>query len=82
MFKELDMMIQDHCLIPNGPDDNDVDDVKYDALKAEINAHIQGEKEFLDLSPEAQEIMEEWERYENELKGQGYKNLLARGERW
>ena len=73
MFKELDQIIQDHSVTyrQNGPDDVDteIDDNKYDMLKAEIELHIQGKKKFLELSKEAQEIVEEWERYERELRG-------------
>lgn len=73
MFKELDLIIQDHCLYyrPNGPDDVDteLDDNKYDMLRAEIEQHIQGNKKLTELSKEAQIIMKEWERFELEQRG-------------
>ena len=71
MFKELDSIIQDHCLMGSilTPEQNEVDDNKYDMLKAEINAHIQGTKKLNELSQEAQEIMQEWERFELQQKG-------------
>jgi hypothetical protein len=64
-FKELDLIIQDHCLMgdPHG-EDNILDDNKYDILKDEIARHINGELPFEKLSYEAQEIMEQWEHEE------------------
>ena len=80
MFKELDMIIQEHCMLcyPLGPDDAEyeLDDIKYHDLVEEINEHIQGKRKFEDLSSEAQEIMEEWERYENELRGHKLQQYL------
>jgi hypothetical protein len=76
ILKALDLIIQDHCITyrPNGPDDmdTDVDDNKYDVLKAEINEHIQGTKKLHQLSKEAQDIMHEWEVEQNQMRGMSW----------
>ena len=62
MYKELELIIQDFCL---GSRDN-VDDAKHDILTKEINAHLNGEKRFKDLSPQAKRIFHVWEAWREE----------------
>lgn len=65
MFKELDLIIQDHCLTG---ENNEVDDITYQLLKDEINEHINGKLPFNKLSPIAQDIMVQWEKEEGNSK--------------
>jgi hypothetical protein len=64
-YKELDEIILDHCAEwrMNGPDDadQDINDEKYEMLKAEINKYLDGNSAS-PLSEEAQEILKEWRR--------------------
>ncbi len=72
IYKELDIIIQDHCLKGSYNDeDNEVDDNKYDMLKDEINAHLHSDNpNITNLSPEAIAILDEWsdwkERYDEQ----------------
>ena len=64
MYRELDLIIQDHCLSSSRfVENNEVDDQKYDMLKKEINAHLYGGRDFKSLSPVAQRIFQVWETW-------------------
>jgi hypothetical protein len=73
-YSELDNIIQQNCSIPDMYDDGStLDESKYNELSNEINDFVhrcpEHPKDYKLLTNDAQEIMDEWERAQNELRG-------------
>jgi glutamate synthase domain-containing protein 3 len=63
-FKDLDIFIHEGVLGL----ETEEEEREYIRLKNEIAKHLNNELKFEELSRKAQEVLEEWERYEKEVR--------------